>query len=116
MDTPTALITLTDQQLSTVAALDQNPAAVYLAGLTSEKSRITIRGALGVVADLLLPDQFTPPDRKASREARQTYHNRCLLVPWAALRFQHSSYPGAVVGAVTNRPQSTRCCLPCAAC
>src|SRR5207247_1490026 len=92
MDTPTALTTLDKNQIAIVQTkLDENPAAVYLAGLTSEKSRLTMRGALGVMADILLPGQFTKPAMDASREARQAYHNRCLHVSWAALRFQHTA-------------------------
>jgi hypothetical protein len=40
---------------------------------------------------LLMPDQFIKPAKAASAKTRQAYHNRCLLVPWAALRFQHTS-------------------------
>ena len=52
-------------------ALDQNPAAVYLASLESENSRRTMRGALDTIAGML-----------AEGAAWDS-------LPWAALRFQH---------------------------
>lgn len=55
----------------TPAALSQNPAAVYLAGLRSERSRYTMRGALDRIADLL-----------ASGATAATF-------PWSQVRFPH---------------------------
>lgn len=54
-------------------ALDQNPAAVYLAGLNSDRSKSTQKQALEVLAELLTGT----PD--------------ILACPWAALRFQHTA-------------------------
>ena len=67
------LMTTQDKDLlaTTGAALDQNPAAVYLASLQSEHSRRTMLGALDKVADLL-----------ASGATRETF-------PWAMIRYQH---------------------------
>jgi len=71
--------------------LSQNPAAVYLAGLSSPESRRTARTGLGVLTDLLVPGQFTRPGQGASIEVREIYRHRCLVVNWGALRFQHAS-------------------------
>ena len=62
------LITLKPQALQ----LDQNPAAVYLAGLGSEVSRRTMLGALQVIAGLL-------------SGGRTDWAG----IDWASLRFQH---------------------------
>jgi len=88
--------------------LGQNPAAVYLASLESERSRRTMLTALGSIADLLfpdfwpkperptLPDDPTPEQRKEHRAALEGYRaeydqykRRALAVPWHELRFSH---------------------------
>lgn len=69
-----ALTTTTDQTVTTSPAmpLDQQPAAVYLAGL-AVGSRRTMGDALNVIADML----------QAGADA--------LSIDWAALRFQHTA-------------------------
>lgn len=64
----------------TPTPLDQNPAAIYLASL-APGSRRTMRTALTVIAGLL----GIPEHRDA--EGRDL---RCLDVPWASLRYQHT--------------------------
>lgn len=66
------MITTQTSELATRQPLDQNPAAVYLAGLrpTGRRSQ---RQALGVVAEMLTSGSTTDP----------------LAIPWAALRFSH---------------------------
>lgn len=69
--------------------LERNPAAVYLAGLKSERSRRVMADALNHVAAVLgvepvLVDDHTSPRRK---QENLTY----LFVSWAGLRFQHTS-------------------------
>ncbi len=54
--------------------LDENPAAVYLAGL-SAGSRRTMAGALTTIARILTTDETAD----------------YLAIPWAALRFQHTA-------------------------
>jgi integrase len=54
-------------------ALDQNPAAVYLARLTSDNGRRTQRQALDVMAGLV------------------TGNADCLAFPWQELRYQHTA-------------------------
>lgn len=112
-----------------LGALGSNPAAVYLAGLSKGPAQRVQRHALGVVTDLLTPEQFSPPERpprpgsKATLEERASYDrakmtykaerlaydNRCLLIPWGDLRFQHtaairaqlvSTYPPATANRV----------------
>ena len=63
---PTALATLGN------SALDQNPAAVYLAGLSTEPGRRSQRQALKKIAELLGCSDI-------------------LSVDWAGLRFQHTT-------------------------
>ena len=65
------MTTTTRGALTSGGGLDQNAAAVYLAGLQSARSRRTMRGALDKIADLLSPgaDAFS--------------------FPWAEIRFQH---------------------------
>lgn len=60
--------------------LDQNPAAVYLASL-GEGSRPTMRTALNTIAGML---------GVAERRDALGLDVRCLDVPWAALRYQHT--------------------------
>ena len=62
-----------DLILSEAQPLDRNPAAVYLAGLSSNTSRRSQAQALELVAELLTAE------RDLSR------------VPWSALRFQHTA-------------------------
>jgi site-specific recombinase XerD len=52
--------------------LDQNPAAVYLAGLNTESGRRTMRQALNAIAGMLSGDQAN-----------------ALTLDWSAVRFQH---------------------------
>lgn len=61
------------------SALDQNPALVYLASLTSFHSRRTMQTALNSIADVLYPD--------GDRTDRQ----RFMYVPWHTLHFQHTA-------------------------
>lgn len=61
--------------------LDQNPAAVYLASL-APGSRRTMRTALTIIAGIL-----GVPERRDA-EGRDL---RCLDVPWASLRYQHTA-------------------------
>ena len=64
-------LTTTDNHLTTTSELDQNPAAVYLAGL-SEGSRRTTAHALETIAEMI-----GAPD--------------ALNCNWAAMRFQHAA-------------------------
>lgn len=59
---------------------DQNPAAIYLASL-GEGSRPTMRTALNTIAGML---------GVAERRDALGLDARCLDVPWAALRYQHT--------------------------
>jgi integrase len=61
--------------------LDQNPAAVYLASL-GEGSRMTMRGALNTIGELLGVGEMRDVDGRDMR---------CLAVPWASLREQHTT-------------------------
>ena len=72
--TPADIITTTPQAIITLgnSALDRNPAAVYLAGLSTEPGRRAQRQALAKIAELLGYDDL-------------------LTVDWAALRFQHTT-------------------------
>jgi integrase len=69
----TALIKIESTTLAntTPTRLDENPAAVYLAGL-AEGSRRTMREALTAIANLLAPG------------------SDALSFPWASLRYQHT--------------------------
>lgn len=60
---------------------DQNPAAVYLASLSSE-SRRTMRTALNTIAGLLGVGEVLDADGRDMR---------LLVVPWARLRYQHTA-------------------------
>lgn len=62
-------------------ANDQSPAAVYLASL-SDGSRRTMRTALNIIGELLGVGETL-------NEAGQDV--RCLFVPWASLRYQHTA-------------------------
>lgn len=62
-------------------SLDQNAAAVYLAGLAIG-SRPTMQGALNILAQLLGAPRV---DNEHGKEIT------CLFVQWAALRFQHTN-------------------------
>jgi site-specific recombinase XerD len=90
MTPQTALTTKTTLTLSAPIPLDRNPAAVYLAHL-AKGSRPTMRGALGKITDIILPDLFVEPGHSASKAEWARYHNRGLAVNWAALRFQHTA-------------------------
>src|SRR5262249_16654402 len=61
--------------------LDQNPAAVYLASL-GEGSRMTVRGALNTIGELLGVGEMRDAEGRDMR---------CLAVPWASLRYQHTA-------------------------
>lgn len=70
------LVVVGQHDLATLspARLDQNPAAVYLAGL-APSSRDTMRRALDIIARILTPDSAAD----------------YLGVPWERLRFQHTA-------------------------
>ncbi len=70
----TELVTHSGSQIITAEALrlDQNPAAVYLAGLASGHSRRTMRGALDTIARMVGGDT-------------------AFAFPWPALRFEHTA-------------------------
>jgi SAM-dependent methyltransferase len=61
--------------------LDQNPAAVYLASL-GQGSRQTMRTALNTIGELLGVGAVRDADGRDMR---------CLVVPWASLRYQHTA-------------------------
>lgn len=89
------------QASAELAPLDQHPAAVYLAALTSPRSRRVMANALNGITDILMPGYFTAPqhpgkdasevEKQANRTARDEYNVRFLLVNWAALRYQHTA-------------------------
>ncbi|MCA9912317.1 MAG: site-specific integrase [Anaerolineae bacterium] len=60
--------------------LDQNPAAVYLASLTSERSRRTMSNALRTVVSLL-----------TYRPLEDVTQDHMLQMPWHGLRYQHTA-------------------------
>jgi integrase len=60
---------------------DQSPAAVYLASL-GEGSRRTMRTALNIIGGLLGIGEVLNTDGQDVR---------CLVVPWASLRYQHTA-------------------------
>ncbi len=60
--------------------LDQNPAAVYLASLTSDRSRRTMSNALRTVTALLT---YRPLEAVTQEEM--------LRMPWHGLRYQHTA-------------------------
>jgi integrase/recombinase XerD len=60
---------------------DQSPAAVYLASL-SDGSRRTMRTALNIIGELLGVGEVLNGDGQDVR---------CLVVPWASLRYQHTA-------------------------
>src|SRR5262245_62100613 len=62
-------------------SLNQNPAAVYLASL-SEGSRLTMRGALNTIAELLGVGEVLDANGRDMR---------CLAVPWGSLRYAHTA-------------------------
>lgn len=70
----TTLTTTTNTALTVLEpqALDKNPAAVYLAGLQSPRSRRTMRKALDICAGILAEG------------------SDALTFPWGRLRFQHA--------------------------
>jgi integrase/recombinase XerD len=77
-------ITTTASAAATVPSavpLDQNPAAVYLASL-SDGSRLTMRGALNTIGELLGVSELRDADWRDMR---------CLAVPWANLRYAHTA-------------------------
>lgn len=68
--------------------IDRNPAAVYLAGLTSQTSKRTMRDALNRIATLVWGiDTRAAVSKKQRDQLQQLY----LSFPWAELRFQHTS-------------------------
>jgi len=72
--TDQALTTIERTELTTTTgALDHNPAAVYLAGLSAGSKR-TMRQALDAIADLVAGGQ-----------------SDALGLPWGSLRFQHTA-------------------------
>jgi site-specific recombinase XerD len=69
--------------------LDQNPAAVYLASLTSERSRATMIQALNEIAHALGTETVTVPDTTSPR--RKERDMTFLACPWTELRYQHTA-------------------------
>ncbi len=65
-------------------ALDQNPAAVYLATLTSAQSRYTMENALRTLVAI-----FT------NRDVAHVTREAMLGFPWARLSYQHTAYARA---------------------
>jgi len=81
-----ALTTTKVGELARPLPLDQRPAAVYLAGLSTQSSRRTMRQGLDTMADLLSGGQAD-----------------ALSFPWWEVRFQHTS---AVRAALNERYQA----------
>jgi integrase len=77
-----AMIRPETRAITGAESLSQNPAAVYLARLTSKHSRRTMRTALQEIADLLQPNTDV------------------LDFPWSALRYQHT---GAIRATLLDR-------------
>ncbi len=75
--TPTAL--RSDSAVEAAEPRSKNAAAVYLSAFASEQSRRTMRACLNNLADVLQP--------RLDGYNRQ----RCLLIPWHELRFQHTA-------------------------
>lgn len=74
-------------------ALDQNPAAVYIAGLKSPASRRTMIHALNTVAGVLgvQPVYTERQDQRSSDPAKVVQEEiTYLFVNWSALRYQHT--------------------------
>jgi site-specific recombinase XerD len=85
LTTPNAASAL---QVMEAPPLDRNPAAVYLTGLKSERSRRVMIDALNHGADVLKVEKVLADDTTSKRrkQANVTY----LFVRWADLRFQHT--------------------------
>lgn len=83
MSDDSTLIPAESQPIPFRRKLDQHPAAVYLASLTSPNSRRTMRAALDTIAALLTDGQ----------QDSQT-------LPWGALRCQHTA---AIQAALAER-------------
>lgn len=66
-------------------ALDQNPGAVYLAGLRSPRSRRTMAGVLNQIAREFGIEKIEKIENEKRKEI--TY----LFVKWGAVRFQHTA-------------------------
>jgi len=73
MNAKNTLAILENNQLAKVQPLDQNPAAVYLAGLTVKARRVQ-RDALNRIAGILTNGQV----------------NDCLAIPWDKVEYQHA--------------------------
>lgn len=76
----TQIITVNAQIVGTSHPLDQHPAAVYLASLTSERSRRVMSGDLRTIGALL-----TGANPRAAREVD------IFAIDWAALRYSHTA-------------------------
>lgn len=86
----TALTTIdTYSELAGILPLDQHPAAVYLASLTSAASRRTMHSALNEVARLMgIPALYA--ERPSGQRAKRT-EITFLSCNWQALRFQQTA-------------------------
>lgn len=71
--------------------IDRNPAAVYLAGLKSERSRRVMADALNHVADVLKYEKVMVDNPASKRKRSEKINMTYLFVDWPALRFQHTS-------------------------
>lgn len=75
--------------------MDQNAAAVYLASLTSKRSRVTMQDALNDVCRILgAPEIRRAPTGRQAKGDNLT----CFAVEWAALRYQHTAAIRAALG------------------
>lgn len=73
--------------------MDQNPAAVYLAKLSTIPGRRVMRDSLDTIADLVVPG------------------SNALCFPWASLRFQHTAVIRAKLLERYNKPATINRCL-----
>ena len=77
--------------LAAIISADQHPATVFIASLPSPHSKRNNTRYLGIMGDLLLPGRFMKPDKNAPKAKKEAYKNRCLLIDWGAVRFQHTA-------------------------
>lgn len=74
---------LTSQPGNESLPLDANPAAVYIASLSSKRSQRVMRHNLDKIAFLLVNSELPSSD--------DSYRGLCLSFPWQALRYQHTA-------------------------